>query len=207
MTFGIIGDSMSAGYKRAQPVFTDVSVRMTGPGARLLSGPNGAGKSTLLEVFSGFLPLLSGNVDVHGETVFLRHTPALVPFLSVHDNITLYTHRYGLGTDTAQRLVDAFGLEEHMPKLPSELSTGTLRKAWLVCGLLTESEILCLDEPFNGLDQHACNVLATELLHQSDRRLVLVVAHQPPEILTVEHHNRFGDVCQSEVGFGLRSIR
>ena len=207
MTFGIVGDSMSAGYKRAQPIFTDVSVRMQGPGARLLTGPNGAGKSTLLEVFSGFLPLLSGSVDVHGETVFLRHTPALVPFLSAHDNIILYARRYGLTTDMAERLVDAFGLEEHMPKLPSELSTGTLRKVWLVCGLITDSEILCLDEPFNGLDQHSCDVLASELLHQSDRRLVLVVAHQPPELLTLAHHNRFGDVCRSEVGFGLDSIR
>lgn len=207
MTFGIDGQSMAAGYKRDQPVFSDVSVRMDGPGLRLLSGPNGAGKSTLLEAFSGFLPLLAGSVSVEGDVVFLRHTPALVPFLTVRDNLSLYTHRYGLSHDAAQQLVDAFGLQEHLFKLPSELSTGTLRKAWLVCGLLTDSEILCLDEPFNGLDQHASGVLATELLQQSEGRLVLVVAHQPPEVFTIERENRFGDICQSGVGFRLRSIR
>ncbi|SDS52169.1 ATP-binding cassette domain-containing protein [Corynebacterium timonense] len=206
MTFGIDGHSMAAGYKRDQPVFTDVSIRMAGPGLRLLSGPNGAGKSTLLEVFSGFLPLLSGSLDVTGEVVFLRHTPALVPFLTVSDNLSLYTRRYGLSADDVRRFVDAFCLQEHLSKLPSELSTGTLRKAWMLCGLLTRSDILCLDEPFNGLDQYSCDVLATELLQQSEERLVLVVAHQPPEKFTIEQDNRFGDLCRSVAGFGLHSV-
>ncbi|WP_158268465.1 ATP-binding cassette domain-containing protein [Corynebacterium liangguodongii] len=198
---------MSAGYKRNTPAFSDVTICVRSPGLRILHGPNGSGKSTLMEVIAGFLPLIAGTIAVSGEVTYIRHSPALVPFLTVRDNCTLYLRRYGFSPDSADRFIDGLGLQPHLDKLPSELSTGTLRKAWIVCGLLTRSGVLCLDEPFNGLDPGAADYVAAELFHQSAERLVLAVAHQPPEIITLDEHNRFADVCVSNAGFELRSAR
>lgn len=206
MTPKIVGKSMEAGYTRDQSVFRDTSVQMQGAGFRLLTGPNGAGKSTLLEVVAGFLPLKRGSLATAGDLTLLRHEPALVPFLTLRDNVSLYLKRYRLNSEEASRLIAGFHLPTHLDKLPMELSTGTLRKAWLLSGLLTRSEIWCADEPFNGLDSLAADFLATELVNQSANRMVLVVAHQPPEVLRVDNVNRFGDTCQSDVGLEVRSV-
>lgn len=184
---------LCAGYVKNQPVIQNFSAELTGPGLWLVQGSNGSGKSTLLEVFSGFLPPMSGHVLLNGEDLhhegfthsvsLLRHDPELVPFLSLGDNLALFARRYGAPQSRIDELVDALELQPHLRKLPSELSTGTLRKGWLICGLLNHSPVVAFDEPLNGLDSGAADLVAALLLEKSQHQLVVIIAHHLPERL------------------------
>lgn len=184
---------LSAGYVKNQPVIRNFSAELTGPGLWLVQGSNGAGKSTLLEVISGFLPPTGGQVLLNGEDLhhdgfthsvsLLRHDPELVPFLSLGDNLALFARRYGIQQAAINELVTALELEPQLRKLPSELSTGTLRKGWLICGLVNHSPVVAFDEPLNGLDSGAADLVASLLLEKSRHQLVVIIAHHLPERL------------------------
>lgn len=179
-----------AGYVKNQPVIQGFTADLTGPGLWLVQGSNGAGKSTLLEVLSGYLPPMAGHVLLNGEDLhhrgftsavsLLRHDPELVPFLSLGDNLALFARRYGVQQGTIDEIVAVLELQPHLRKLPSELSTGTLRKAWLVCGMVNSSPVVAFDEPLNGLDSGATDVVARLLLEKAQRQLVIVIAHHVP---------------------------
>lgn len=183
--------NLSAGYNKGQPVIRGFTCELTGPGLWLVQGSNGTGKSTLLEVLSGFLPPMSGHVLLNGTDLhshgfssavsLLRHDPQLVPFLSLGDNLGLFARRYGMEKAGLSKLIKALELDPHLHKLPSELSTGTLRKAWVVCGLVNCSPVIAFDEPLNGLDSAATELVASLLLERARIQLVIVIAHHVPE--------------------------
>lgn len=186
---------ISAGYRGRASVLNDVSLRFAGPGLYRLDAPNGTGKSTLFEVLSGFLPVRDGEMSLNGETLtparqmqeitLVRTQPQLVPYMTVRDNLLLCASRFGADLSAALKRASEFGLTVHMRKIPSELSTGTLRKAWLVCTLQSDRPVLLLDEPFDGLDVEASELLVDWLKSLSGSRLVVLIAHTLPQRLRV----------------------
>lgn len=186
---------ISAGYRGRESVLNDVSLHFAGPGLYRLDAPNGTGKSTLFEVLSGFLPVRSGEMLLNGETLtaarllreitLVRTQPQLVPYMTVRDNLLLCASRFGTDLSEALGRAREFGLAPHMQKIPSELSTGTLRKTWLVCTLQSDRPVLLLDEPFDGLDVEASELLVDWLKSLSGSRLVVLIAHTLPQRLRV----------------------
>lgn len=186
---------VSAGYRGRASVLNDVSLHFAGPGLYRVDAPNGTGKSTLFEVLSGFLPVRDGEIALNGTTLtsarqmqeitLVRTQPQLVPYMTVRDNLLLCASRFGVDPSAAQRRACEFGLAPHMRKIPSELSTGTLRKAWLVCTLQSDRSVLLLDEPFGGLDTEASARLVEWLESLSGSRLVILITHILPRGLRI----------------------
>ena len=184
MTMGAVNVvGLSAGYWRDQPVFTDLSFHIDGPGWFRLDGANGSGKSTLFEVLAGYLVPLAGSVSVNGQEVrpghrvaglkLQRSSPALVPGVTISDHLHLYGRRYGCSTEYLREISRELGLEEHINKPPEALSTGTRRKAWFVCNLAAT-------EPFNGIDAETTNRMGELLKQQASDRLILLTSHSLP---------------------------
>ena len=181
---------LSAGYWRDQPVFTDLSFHIDGPGWFRLDGANGSGKSTLFEVLAGYLVPLAGSVSVNGQEVrpghrvaglkLQRSSPALVPGVTISDHLHLYGRRYGCSTEYLREISRELGLEEHINKPPEALSTGTRRKAWFVCNLAATEPVWVLDEPFNGIDAETTNRMGELLKQQASDRLILLTSHSLP---------------------------
>lgn len=186
---------VSAGYRGRASVLNDVSLHFAGPGLYRVDAPNGTGKSTLFEVLSGFLPVRDGEIALNGTTLtsarqlqeitLVRTQPQLVPYMTVRDNLLLCASRFGADLSAALKRASEFGLTVHMRKIPSELSTGTLRKAWLVCTLQSDRSVLLLDEPFDGLDAEASELLVDWLESLSGSRLVILITHILPQGLRV----------------------
>jgi len=127
-----------------------------------LVGPSGCGKSTLLRLISGLDTAYEGQISVGDRVVrgpdravgFVFQEPRLFPWLKLRDNIA-----FGLpdrDTPDAQRLVqetlDVVGLGAFAKALPKQLSGGMAQRAALARALVTEPQVLLLDEPFNALD-------------------------------------------------------
>ncbi len=134
-----------------------------------LLGPNGAGKSTLIRIFSTLLLPSEGRVtvlgyDVKNQANDIRWRISLVAggemsgygLLTVYEQLWMFAMFNGLSNKEAKHninsLMEVVGLNDSKDTKLSELSTGMRQKMNLVRGLMSNPEVLFLDEPTLGLD-------------------------------------------------------
>lgn len=160
-----------------------------------LVGPSGCGKSTILHIVAGLINHTSGHVEVAGrpassgrrDVSIMLQRPVLMPWRTVLDNVLLPTEVYRTdrreAKERAHRLLELVGLDHFADKYPWELSGGMQQRASLARVLVTEPEILLMDEPFAALDEFTKERLNAELasLHESLGRSCLFVTHHIAE--------------------------
>jgi len=133
-----------------------------------LLGPNGAGKTTLMRILTTQIAPTDGRsyvlgMDVEKEGGRIRRRISYVPQetsvwgdITGYENLLIYSKLYGVPREIrAKRIADACGimdLEEALNRRTKEYSGGMIRRLEMACALITEPEILFLDEPTLGLD-------------------------------------------------------
>jgi NitT/TauT family transport system ATP-binding protein len=129
-----------------------------------LIGPSGCGKSTLAFLVAGYHRPASGEVRLAGrpvrgpapERLMVFQETALMPWLTVAQNVMFGPRARGAGRTDARRIADQtlerVGLRGFADSYPNELSGGMQRRAELARALVNEPWVLILDEPFRGLD-------------------------------------------------------
>lgn len=136
-------------------------------------GPNGAGKTTLIKILSTLIKGTTGevriggkNIDGDGERVramvgLVSHQPYLYENLSALENIVFFGRMYGVRNlrERAAALIAEVGLERRMNDIVRNFSRGMQQRLSIARALVHEPELLFLDEPFTGLDQHAAKIL------------------------------------------------
>ena len=158
-------------------------------------GPSGCGKSTLLKIISGLLPASSGAVSVSGRRVeqplenvgMVFQAPVLLKWRSVLGNVLLPVEFAKLDvagyTDKARGLINLVGLGGFEEMYPHELSGGMQQRASLCRALVTDPQLLLMDEPFGALDAMTRDELDMELLRiwEERKKTVLFVTHSIQE--------------------------
>jgi lipooligosaccharide transport system ATP-binding protein len=140
-----------------------------------LLGPNGAGKSTSMNCITGFYPATSGEimllgVDVHARPRLARQRlgvcsqeDTLDSDFSVLDQMIRYGTYFGRTVDVvrprAEALLARFGLGGKADDLVESLSGGMRRRLQVARALVSEPEVLILDEPTTGMDPEVRRVL------------------------------------------------
>ena len=117
----------------------------------VLLGPSGCGKSTLLRLLAGLDRPDGGLVEVPVKRAIVFQAHRLLPWQRVLSNVTLGLH----GSDADQRARDALaevGLSGREHAWPKELSGGEAQRVALARALVSEPELVLLDEPFAALD-------------------------------------------------------
>src|SRR6478672_6492844 len=127
-------------------------------------GPNGCGKSTLINMISGLLSWDAGQVLFDGQTiqetrlsyVFQNYRDALFPWLRAIDNIRYPLKVMGLSRrerdQRVEQLLADFGVKIDLNSYPYMLSGGQQQTVSILRALVTNPEVLFLDEPFSALD-------------------------------------------------------
>jgi NitT/TauT family transport system ATP-binding protein len=126
-----------------------------------LLGPSGCGKSTLLRIIAGLDAPSSGSVSVQtngrGKIGFVFQEPTLMPWASVRDNVRLplrLVHDNAAATAAhVDEVLARVGLTSFGDAFPRELSGGMKMRVSLARALVTDPDILLMDEPFAALDE------------------------------------------------------
>ena len=127
-------------------------------------GPNGCGKSTFINLISGIVPMDAGTVLYDGKTiektrlsyVFQNYRDALFPWMRAISNIQYPLKILGMDKSTRLRRVEEllaeFDIRIDLNRYPYELSGGQQQTISILRALITDPEVLFLDEPFSALD-------------------------------------------------------
>jgi len=169
------GVSRRFGY---HTVLHDVTLRISSGDVVVLLGPNGAGKSTLLRVLAGLLRPHGGRIRREGTLGLVGHRPMLYGALTARENLQFFSRLQGINGGRADALLDAVGLVGAGDSRVRTFSQGMIKRLAIARALLNDPDLLLLDEPFSGLDDHGVDVLRGVIEQRRDTGTgVVVVTH------------------------------
>ena len=189
-----------------------LTIELPAAGVIGLVGPNGSGKSTLIRILLGLIRPTAGSASVLGFSVHqprdyaarlgvLIESPAFIPALSARANLVSLARLRHLRLGRVDAVLAQTGLTGRDREPVRQFSLGMKQRLGIAAALLSEPELLILDEPTNGLDP-AGIVEIRELLRDLGRngRTIIVSSHQLAEIEAVCDHLvviRFGKLVFS----------
>ena len=159
-----------------------------------LLGPSGCGKSTLLKMVAGMLEPTDGRLLVWRKPVqqieqtgrkmaFVFQAPTLMPWASVQSNVRLPLDLAGVprkeGDARVAEALELVGLSRFASALPRALSGGMQMRVSIARGLVTQPDLLLMDEPFGALDEITRHKLDADLLElwRKKKLTVIFVTH------------------------------
>ncbi|MFZ6847385.1 nitrate/sulfonate/bicarbonate ABC transporter ATP-binding protein [Undibacterium sp. RuRC25W] len=167
-----------------------------------LLGKSGSGKSTLLRIMAGLIPADKGKVSYRDKAIFgpvagvamVFQSFALFPWLTVQQNVELGLEAQGVSADEREERADAvlelIGLAGFGGALPRELSGGMKQRVGIARALVTNPDILLMDEAFSALDVLTGETLRNDMLELWDEdkistKGILIVSHNIEEAVVM----------------------
>lgn len=161
-----------------------------------LVGPSGCGKSTILRLVAGLIQPTTGKVTVDGREIsgpspergMVFQKPTLFPWLTVEKNIAFSLNMQGKlkgNKEKVEEMLKVIGLESFREDYPGQLSGGMAQRVALVRSLISEPDILLLDEPLGALDAFTRMNMQDEILKiwQENEQLAIMVTHDVDEAI------------------------
>lgn len=179
-------------------VLEDISLELKEGEIVALLGRSGSGKSTLLRTLLGLVPPSGGEVRYRGQRVagpmpgmaLVFQSFALFPWLTVGQNVELGLEAMGVPAaerrQRAEAAIELIGLDGFESAFPKELSGGMRQRVGFARALVTNPDILFMDEPFSALDVLTSETLRAELLElwmeqRIPTKSILIVTHNIEE--------------------------
>ncbi len=165
-----------------------------------LLGPNGAGKTTLIRLLTGLIKPTKGTAKVLGFDILneidkIRPRIALLPqeagvyeYLTARENLVYFGGLYGIPTEVleerADKLLKQVGLEDRADDITKSFSGGMKRKVLVARALITDPDIIFLDEPTTGIDTIGAKTIRDLLkeLSSNHNRTIILTTHDLHEV-------------------------
>ena len=161
-----------------------------------LIGPSGSGKSTILRCIDLLEPIDAGRILLDGEEITAPGTNGnavrrrvgivfqsfnLFPHMTVIDNVTLGLRKVlklpkGEAEARADEVIDRLGVASHRAKYPEQLSGGQQQRVALARALVTEPELILLDEVTSALDPELVGDVLSAIRALADDGMTMLIA-------------------------------
>ncbi|WP_019122327.1 ABC transporter ATP-binding protein [Brevibacillus massiliensis] len=162
-------------------------------------GPSGCGKSTLLSLISGMVKPTKGRVMIDGQEVsgtspkvgYMLQQDHLFEWRDILSNLMVGAEIRRMDLQRAKRkaleLMERYGLGGFEHHNPAQLSGGMRQRVALIRTLVTEPDIMLLDEPFSALDYQTRLTLADEILRiiKEQGKTAILVTHDISEAISM----------------------
>jgi len=180
--------------KQPAPVISNLSIKISSGGVYGLLGPNGAGKSTLLYLISGLLTPQKGRVELFNTDTRLRRPHTLRDIFIVPEEFVLPNVNLSTFVKSYSPFYPNFSMEDMKAHLDTfemggcdfrlgALSMGQKKKIYMSFALATNTPLMLMDEPTNGLDipgkASFRRFIASKV---DDTRSILISTHQVRDI-------------------------
>ena len=183
----------------------DLDLRLPASGCSVVFGPSGCGKSTLLRAIAGLEPRARGQIRIgtahwqdarsalpahrRGVGMVFQHS-ALLPHLTVDANLRYGWKRAGAAPALLQTWIDRLELVPLLARKPASLSGGERQRVALARALVSDPELLLLDEPLSALDapRRAEILPYLEAVRREAGIPVLYVTHAIEEVARLADH-------------------
>ncbi|MFO1294278.1 MAG: ABC transporter ATP-binding protein [Rubrivivax sp.] len=195
-------DDVSLRYfsKQGETLALDgVSLRVAAGEFVAIIGQSGCGKSTLLSMIAGILEPSAGSVRIDGQRVtaasrrvgYMLQQDYLYEWRTILDNALLGAEiqKLDLGQARARavRLLEKCGMRDFLHHYPRQLSGGMRQRVALARTLVTNPDVVLLDEPFSALDSQTRLAIADEVVDilRSEGKSVVLVTHDIGEAIAM----------------------
>ncbi len=205
--------------KRYGDLFHDFSLELNAGNVYGLLGKNGAGKSTLIYLMTGLLTPASGEVLMDGENVRKRLPKTMsdlflvpeefdLPRLTLKKYVSINAPFYPrFSMEDMQRYLDIFEMGGDLHVKLHALSMGQRKKVFMAFAFATNTRVLIMDEPTNGLDipsKSQFRKLVTTCM--SDDKMMLISTHQVRDISDILDHVTIIDQSRVLLNTGMADV-
>lgn len=178
-----------------QEVLTDISFSMEKGKIYGLIGRNGSGKTVLLKCICGFLTPTAGEIRIDGQKTtekeaymdkmgIIIETPGFLPGYSAYKNLKMLAMiRKSISDSQIRDAIISVGLDPDSPKKVGKFSMGMRQRLGIAQAIMENPEILLLDEPMNGLDNHGVADMRKLFLEMRNQgKVILLASHNIEDI-------------------------
>jgi len=213
-------NNLSFSYnKRTGDLFHDFSLELNAGNVYGLLGKNGAGKSTLIYLMTGLLTPQAGEVLMDGENVRKRLPKTMsdiflvpeefdMPRLSIKKYVSINAPFYPrFSMEDMQRYLEIFEMGGDLDVKLNALSMGQKKKVFMAFAFATNTRVLIMDEPTNGLDipskSQFRKIVTTGM---SDDKMMLISTHQVRDISDILDHVTIIDHSRVLLNTGMADV-
>lgn len=182
-------------------VLKDINLKITKGQIICLVGPSGCGKSTLLRLIGGLEKPLNGKIIQMGEPskdslnplTYIFQDFALLPWLSVYDNISLVLEDHKIEKKEIDKIISNVlkrtELTNFAHALPKQISGGMKQRVAIARALSVSPDIMLMDEPLSALDSQTRELLMDDLisLWEKEKFTAVYVTHNLAEAVRLGH--------------------
>jgi ABC-2 type transport system ATP-binding protein len=201
-------------------VVSHISFEMNKPGVYAFLGTNGAGKTTSIRMMLGMLARDEGEVfwkgqpldPLHTDVGYLAEERGLYPKYTLMDQLLYFANLKGVPSAEAKKRINywaerlevldyfypkAEGKKRPKPMKAEQLSKGNQQKIQLMAALISDPELIILDEPLSGLDPVNADLFKDIIREQIAKEKYLVMSSHQMEVIeefcediTILHHGK-----------------
>ena len=159
-------------------ILDNINLKIDKSGLYVIVGESGVGKTTLLNLMAKKIEPDNGNI-IYDDLTYMSSDCKLVEILNVYDNLYLISN----DKEKILRYINYFNLGALKRKKVSKLSCGERQRVCIIMNLLSNSNILLLDEPTSNLDVETSKLVYELLRKESLERIIIVVSHDVGNIV------------------------
>lgn len=183
-------------YKK-KVILKNINLEITQSEIIGLVAPNGTGKTTLLRAISGLIQPQEGSVSIEGKTVHDDREAYYKKLYYVESNHTLYPNLNGMdhlsyvksvweSSIDVEVVIRKLGISDYINKPIKKLSLGMKQHILLAMCIISDADVILLDEPMNGLDPTSIRIISKYIEEmKKDDKIFIISSHILSNIDTI----------------------